>query len=329
MPRQFRRKMEVKVTKASAVDSLGVDINIIQSDTLTITDLDMTFKITKTFRKEPNTCDLIIFNLNPDHRGQIASDADTTVEISAGYEGEDVEGSLASAGASALSFGGHREPVAFGLLFSGDIRNVSSSYDNPDWVTRLESGDGEKSKRTARINRSFGPGTPLPIVLREAGLALGVGEGNLNLFALDPRNRLIEASPAFLHGITLSGNAWNEFDRMVKSAGLEWSIQDGKIQIARPSEALLDFSVKLTPDTGLIGSPTVSSKGIASMRALLSADIVPGRGITVESKVINGKFLARNCTYSGSTFGGDWYVDIEAALLEEGAGGLLSVVGAF
>ncbi len=325
MSLQFGRRLEVEVTKTKSTSSGLADaasaLGVTQADTTKITDLDMTFSVTKTFKKEPNTCQLTIFNLNPDNRGSISSDSETTVEVSAGYGG-DQDGLLGSIG-----FGGG-QPVAFGLIYSGDIRNVYSTYATPDWTTILESGDGEKSKRKARVNRSFGPGTPLAVVMREAGLALGVGTGNLNLFALDPRNRLIESSPAFLHGVVLSGNAWKEFDRVVSGAGLEWSVQDGKIQIARYGEPLSDFSITVTPETGLIGSPTVSNKGIASFRTLLNPNTVPGRGITLESKEVNGKFLVKNVTYSGDNMGGDFYCDIEAAQLEEGAGGLLSVVSA-
>lgn len=329
MPRLFNRKLECKVlsssqfTGTSVAEGLeaGLGLNVgsavIQTDVLTVSNLDMSFKISKSFKNTPNTCELTIYNLNKNHRDQLGEADDTRVEISAGYEGEDIRGSIAAA----AGFGGVRQPVAFGLLFAGDIRDISSSYDGEDWATSLDSADGEKSKRKARINRSFPPGTTLPIVMREAGIALGLGLGNLNVTAADPSLRMVEASPVFLHGVTLSGNAWKEFDRIVKSAGLEWSIQDGVIQLSRYDEPLQDFTIRLSPDTGLLGSPTVSSKGIAKIRTLMIPDLVPGRGIILESENANGPFLCKVCTYSGDNFGGSWYVDIEAAQLSTNTAG--------
>jgi hypothetical protein len=40
----------------------------VQVDVIKIVDLDMSFRVTKTLKKEPNTCELTIYNLNPEGR---------------------------------------------------------------------------------------------------------------------------------------------------------------------------------------------------------------------------------------------------------------------
>ena len=86
MSLQFGRRLEVEVTKTKSTSSGLADaasaLGVTQADTTKITDLDMTFSVTKTFKKEPNTCQLTIFNLNPDNRGSISSDSETTVDQS-------------------------------------------------------------------------------------------------------------------------------------------------------------------------------------------------------------------------------------------------------
>jgi len=278
-----------------------------------ISTLDLRFKATRTLRPKPNTCEVVIYNLAEQTRGAIAEAADSTVQIRAGYKGLPTGNSALAAVDAALGSGGEDSAQA-GVVFLGDVREVRSEYMPPDWETYIEGGDGERAIRTARVNRSFAPGTSVATVLKQLAGDLRANLGNAARAAI-ATGSLEGAGREFLNGVTVSGNAHRELAALAASAGLELSMQDGEIQLLERGLPLQDVSIVLTPDTGLIGSPTIGAKGVIKVRALLNADIVPGRQIEIESAVLSGRFRAERCDYSGDTRGQDWYVDIEAKVL--------------
>lgn len=257
---------------------------------LVIRDLDLVFKVTKTLKTAPNTLEATIYNLNGDHRGQLQEAEDPIVQLSAGYKDR------------------------IGVIFLGGVRDVVSDYDPPDWSTVLGSGDGEKEIQTSRINKSFASGTSLATVIKQVGGSMNLGLGNLDAAA--GAGQLVEAGGEFLNGVTVSGQSSREMDRLAKSAGLEWSIQDRTLQILKAGQTLNDTAVVLTPATGLIGSPTIGNDGVIKLRALLNSDVIPGRQIILKSRILSARLRAEVCTYTGNSAGGDWFVDVEAKELK-------------
>ena len=271
MSRQFERQYEIQV------------------GSILFSDLDVSFTVTKTLKPEPNTCDLIVYNLNPDNRKSLDDAESAVVRISAGYTD------------------------AVGMIFLGDLREIASTYEPPNWITRLGSGDGETAVRESRINRSFAAGTNLVTVLKKAAEDMGIGAGNLDQLA--PSGSLVEAGQEFLNSLTLSGPAAREFDRIARSAGFEFSIQDGAIQLLEAGQTLVDRAYVLTPSSGLIGSPTLGSDGTITFRALLNSDIIPGRQIVLQTETIDERIRAERCTYRGDWGGNDWYIEGEGKAL--------------
>lgn len=310
----------------------------IKVDALDIKGLHASFRVVKTLKKEPNTCELTIYNLTQERRDEIAQADKPIVEIKAGYKGRKTDSGVLSVPSTDLLSGAEEESEEPGLIFLGNVRDADSGYENPDWITSLESGDGERATRFSRINKSFASGTSLAVVMNEVAKSMGVGIGNSAQKALS--GNLLEAGKEFLNNVTMSGQSSKEMDRIVKSAGLEWSIQDGVLQLLDPGKPLEDVSVVLTPDTGLIGSPTIGNDGVIRIRALLNSDIVPGREIELTSKALtqgstigglgavadvnldvdaalgigttNSRFRAERVEYTGSNFERDFYCDIEA-----------------
>jgi hypothetical protein len=258
---------------------------VVTVGTIQIRDLDVQFEVEKSLKKDPNRCDLTIFNLNGDHRKQLGQLKSVPVRVEAGYQDQT------------------------SLIFSGDLRNVYSTRDGADVLTKLSSGDGEKRLRTARINKSYAKGTPVATVLEDAGKALGVGIGNL-VQAIRGKG-LQGVGEMFSGGTVLSGNAADEFDGLARSAGLEWSIQDGNLQVLARKRALEGLAVKLTADTGLIGSPTIDAKNVVHATCLLIPDIFPGRQVRIEAEHVRGDYRASRCVYTGDTFGTDWQIELE------------------
>lgn len=262
--------------------------------TIQFTDLDVAFKVEKTLKPLPNTCELSIWNLTQDHQAQLeqlrprAKGAVTTgvpCKIEAGYE------SVTS------------------LIWLGDLRTVDTVRDGADWVTHLTSGDGEKAWKNAKLHISFGPKTSLDTALRAMARALGVGEGNLSKVV----SKLKQAGSAiYPQGTVISGPVQRELRAFAESADLEVSIQDGSLQFIDRGKALGGSALLLNNDTGLLDSPTVDNEGVLTAKMLMIPGVRCGSLVTIDAERIKGTYRIEKATWNGDTASQEWSVEIEA-----------------
>jgi hypothetical protein len=250
--------------------------------------------ISKSLKPEPNDASVQVWNLNTSQRAELEElqpkkedKRGIPVLIEAGYKAD---------GAS--------------QIFLGDLRTVNSVKDGADWVTTLESGDGEKAYQTSRIAVSIGPKTPVDTALRAMVKALGVKPGNVETTV--QKLKLGKAGKMFSQGVVLSGSVAQQLTQFARSADLEWSIQDGALQFVDRGKALAAKAYRLTPETGLIGSPTVDNKGVLSCQALMLSDIRPGSKVVIESSRVKGNYRIEKIVWRGDTHSqSDWTVDLE------------------
>lgn len=285
----------------------------------------VSFKIEKSLKPEPNTCELRIINLNVAHRAELEQIAPTRtlpagqlalvpkrvlrgipVSIEAGYEDPtDPNGNNLS------------------QLWLGDLRTQTSVPEGPDWITSIASGDAEKAFQNARINVTYGPKTPLETALRALVRSMKIGEGNL--FKILSELQIKGYGRLFPRGTVLSGSSAQELNEICKSADLEWSIQDGALQILNRGKALdatiLDpvkgfaqpaRAIRVSEATGMIGSPTVDNDGILNVQILFTPNIRPGYLIDMDAKRIKGGYRIEKAVWTGDTGGDDWTIDIQA-----------------
>lgn len=269
---------------------------IVTIDTIKITELAVSFTVTKTLEPEPNTCDLVVYNLNKEHRNQLSklvSSGGPAVEIEAGY----LEG--------------------YGRIYLGQLREVTSYRDGSTWVTELHSGDAERDLGHARINRSYGKGTPLDKIVKDMIRQLRSSSGNSS--SAVATGTLAEAGRYIVNGITLSGSVRKNLNRILKSMGKEWSIQDGEVQIVDRGTCLPGPSILIDSSHGLVGSPTVGSEGLVKVRTLMNHELTPGRGIQLESTHLEKAFYRiERAEYLGDSAAQNWYVDLEASSIQGG-----------
>lgn len=258
-------------------------------DTVRVTGLDVRFEIEKALKPQPNKAKIEIFNLNPDHRAQFQRDGDIQARLEVGYDNETLQ-----------------------QIFLGDLRRGYSVYEPPDWRTVITSGDGEKRHKGARMNVSYAAGTAVDQVGKDIVQALGVGVGNA-LQALTG-SALRGGLTQYTSGKVVAGKVSDILAKHMASVGKEYSVQDGAVQVLDIGQTLQSTAVLLSADTGLIGSPEPGTKGLLKLKALLQAQIFPGRKIQVDSviKNVSGFYRVEVCKYKGDTAGQDWYVEIEA-----------------
>lgn len=276
MPRLFDRR-------AALVAGVG------GGNAIRIVNLDFDFRVTKNLRREPNTAEIKVYNLAASSRRSLEAAEDQRIRLEAGYA-EDLH-----------------------VIFEGDLRKASSTREGPDIITTIEGGDGERGFRRARTNRSFGEGTSVRSVIEDVARGMGFGVGNL---AAQTTGRGFEGlGNTYVEGTVVSGSSREILTGLCRSIGLEWSVQDGNLQLLPFRQAVRDTAVRLTPSTGLIGSPSIDSENVLRARALLIPGIFPGRKVSIDSEFASGLYRVTKATYSGSTFGNEWYVDLEGRSL--------------
>ncbi len=286
----FNRKVKISVAPRGSAGTLGAIENSMGFD---LSDIDCTFRVKKSLKPEPNTCTLQIFNLAEGTRRVLESASKLGLRLEVGYE----SGTL--------------------VLFEGEIRSAHSFRDHADIITEISTGDSEEEMRTARISFTVGPQQPTDTALRSIVTAMGVGAGNVGQVAAKIKAK---GKAIFGPGTVFHGNARVALDQICKSCGLEWSTQDGNMQLLELGRGLDAVSVELTPETGLVDFPTVDHKGVLSAKAFIQPDLVPGRLVTISSVGARGTFRLIDCEYIGDTQGNDWHVQMHGKLPGTGLG---------
>lgn len=280
-------------------------------NTIEITDLDVEFEIEKTTKDEPNKCELKIWNLTESQRAEIEELHQVLGNVSKFDAGKVKEAARKQATKGipcSIEAGYGENDDNLSLLWLGDLRTAKSERRGPDWVTSLESGDGEKSWQNARVHVSYGPMTPVDTALRAIVEALGLGEGNIEKFA----GALRISGKTFPTGTVISGPAAREMTYFCRSADLEWSIQDGAIQILDRGKALDQEAILVSAETGMLDSPTVDVDGILTVKILMTPDVRPGRLIVLDAARIKGNYKIETAKWKGDTSGNDWTIELNA-----------------
>lgn len=283
----FDRKVQITLAKP-----LNGSFAKLEPNAVVVTGLRMAFKIVKKLQKNPNTAEVVIYNLAPQTRALVEKKP-LHVRLDAGY-GNTV----------------HR-------LWIGDMTFSSSRFDMVDWVTTIEIANGERAYNHARVNRSFkkaqgGFGTNTLDVINEVAKSMEMG------VVVPPDLKAELSKDELKQALSIRGPARKALDKVLNARGLEWSMQDGQIQILRPEQLRNDQAHLINQSTGMIGTPEYNApkkpgeKAVLKVKVLLHAGLVPGQKIKVESETISGIFRLEAVTHSGDTFTNDFFSEVEA-----------------
>jgi hypothetical protein len=256
--------------------------------------LDVEFSIEKSNKREPNTCQVKIYGLGRERRASLPDEAAVVIQ------------------------GGYKDII--GTIFSGQSTLVDrGSRQGVEIITTIEATDSGEGYREAIVNRSWSGSVSTAEVLRYCLDAMAIGHGNLNanLSALT----LGGGGTTYRNGTTVSGPARAVVDRIVRTAGLRWSTQDGVFQLRNGSRPANANAIRLAQETGLVGSPAKQyqkkrsgqvdpTKTKITAKALLNPGYYPGRLVVLESLEISGNFSVERCRHTGSAFGNDWHSDL-------------------
>lgn len=257
-------------------------------------DLRIAFDISKSISSTQNSGTIRIWNLTESHRNALGKELDD-ITLEAGYLPVDGSGNV-------------------GIIFKGQMRDVEHSRDGPDIITEISCGEGDKAFRKATISKTYKAGTEVKEVVEDIYKELekeGITKGEFKY----PRD-----TPKFKRPYTVCGSCKRELDTLGRGKDFYWSVQNGTMELI-PGNGFVGQIVLLTPETGLVGTPTITDNGV-KVKALLNPEIRPNRRVRIESKVLemnaeNGIYRVSVADYSGDNMKGDFIVSITGESVKE------------
>lgn len=263
------------------------------SGSLVVEDLKIEFQIEKTISGVPNSGTVSVYNLSPQNRQALGKEFDS-VQLEAGYQG-----------------------TGTGIILKGAIREVFHSREGQGGVdikSEVKVGDGDKADRTGVVAKTYPTGSKIKDIVTDIhkegmpGISLGELKG-------------LDDLPATRRPLTLVSGTRRAMDQLGRSNNFYWNYQNEALEII-PADGYLDQRVVISPRTGMIGTPTVSDKGI-NVECLLDPAIRPNRVIEVLSDTLKmndkpGVYRINGVTYSGDNRDGPFNCQVEGETINGG-----------
>jgi hypothetical protein len=254
--------------------------------------IDFSFRVEKSLKKNQNSAEILIHNLSQDSRRFLQSvKGGVVTELHAGY----------------------LDQVPLPLIFLGQIRRVLSYRKEADWITEISSGDSDQ-QRAGAISFSLGPNSSFKTAVKRIVEDLKGGAGNLISALRDAPDK------TFPDGVTVHGRGDKELEKMLAQLGLEHSWQDGAVQVLKPDTGVAQSAVVLEESSGLIGSPELGNDAsknkpaTVKVRSLLNGDLYPGRVVILRSENLQGNYYVTRVSHEGDTNSTEWFSDLELAV---------------
>lgn len=251
-----------------------------------ITDLRVNFDITKTNSAVSNHGTVSIYNLSDKTRGNVVP-LNTNISISAGYK----------------SLNGPQQ------IFQGQVLRVNTVYQFPDVITKIDAGDGITASAQSRQAISFASQVSAIEVLNACANALNIPIQEI------PK----DVDDQYQQGFAHTGSVKKALDTVTKRLNLQWSVQDGKLQIIKQDGVSEQPPAQVQNVTGLLES--IQSVGdmtnllIAQaqefsprymFKCLINPQLIPGGSVQLNQGGINGVFKIIQVQHQGDNFDGDF-----------------------
>ena len=239
--------------------------------------LDIDLDINFSDGKDPDVSEVTIYNLSDDSINQIKKDGYCIVNA------------------------GYKHMGNKGNVLSGDIEEVTTTWQGLDKETKIKVTDGGKKWRKAKISKTYKENTNASTIMRDCINIMGY-----EIVELKPKNDKV-----YKLGKTVNGFCSDILKMLVKDTESKMFVNKNRI-IIRNQEKGTKTGFVLSPETGLIGSPTLNKddtgdkssdvdtdkgkkenkeeKKTWEVTCLLNPKIETDSIIQVKSKVLNGTF---------------------------------------
>jgi hypothetical protein len=212
--------------------------------------LKISFNISKSKYKTPNTANIEVYGLNKEFR-DILSNEDMYLTFHAGYV--------------------DNHPI----IFKGNCVNVWHKLEGVDWVTSFVAGEGFVNIRDSKSVISFKKNEKLSEVLTSLS-----SDMKLEFDGLEQEIQL--KAKEVLHG-----SSAELIDKMCKSYDLEYHISDEKVKIFKKSIER-DKAIKISSDSGLLkDNGVVKTELGVNISSMLLPTIQAGDSVYLDASYIN------------------------------------------
>jgi hypothetical protein len=255
-----------------------------------LANLRIAFDVEMTRTAATNTAKIEVWNLSRNTRDKL-KERNARVRLLAGYSSN----------------------TGLELLFNGQAQFILHESLPPDIITTFECQDGAEELRQVRGILSYGNNTPARQVINDIAGQLG-----LPIKFITPINGIFES------GYSFYGQIKNALAEVTQRFDLEWSLQNGQLQILKRGEDAETIPVFINEKNGLIRAPEQINYQNGQLNdiigeqepqwritTLLRPKIVPASRVFVESRFINGIFSVDNVRHSGDTRGDNWFTTVE------------------
>lgn len=226
-----------------------------------ITDpLQITFNITKTITREPNTAEIVVYNLSPQTESEIIKEGSQLI-FAAGYE----------------------DPA---VIFKGQIIQPNRGKQGTDYTLKLTALDGD-----AYINLGFISGTILSNQTRRELASQVLRQSNIQLdsVVLDelPDTDVVDGStPRNERAKVVFGQPSKYLSSLSKMGNSTFYIDNNEARFFNPSKTPKEVDAHvINSETGMIGLPHQIPYGV-SVTCLLNPSIRLGDFIKIDNKSI-------------------------------------------
>lgn len=243
--------------------------------------LHISFSVQKQELESSNTAKVQVWNLNKQNLATLEAE-NCFLLLKAGY--------------------GNTLPV----ILSGTVSHTSTRKDGSDMLTEIEVVDGLMEVRDTWVSMSYAGLVNTKKILDDTAAQMG-------LTVTYSYNATFADIP---NGFSFVGQAKNALSKACAVSGLEWSIQNGALQIKKPGDVMNREVYVIGPETGLIEIPErvqISSSDDAGtpqmgydLVYLLNGAIGVGDYVQVQSKYLTGFFRVYSLEIDGDNLSGAW-----------------------
>jgi hypothetical protein len=253
--------------------------------------LRIAFDVQKNVKSTPNKAVIAVYNLSARTRSSIGKS--TLVTLAVGYTG------------------------MVQNLFLGVVQKATSEQNGSDIITKLECGDGEPALSGTPFKMTFPPGTQIWQVFKACAEAMNLASP-ANPQPINAGVGIGIPAGALARGYTAEGLAKDTLDDLCRSCDLQWSIQNGALDIVPIGAHTGDTADVLKPSTGLLGIPSLNGKTV-TFQALIQPGIAPNRLVEIQSTSVRGFFKISSVKATGDTHDSKWQMECEGSLMSAAA----------
>lgn len=228
----------------------------------------------------PNESEIRIYNLSAGTLAKIK--AGKVAMVNAGYKGD------------------------VGLILHGWISRVSTRWEGVDKITTINVLDSEDLSKRQVKESAYAKGTLASYIIKDLARVIGMPIAQMELYK----------DVKYTDGYTVKGKATDLIAEIAKECQTSAYMNRGKLYVRNLRRIAGSDLFRLSPKTGLIGTPTpFKSDGAAGyqIKSQLQYRITTASGIDLSSTIFSGRLYVRKGSHTFSR-DGEFSTEVEAVL---------------